>query len=285
MRVDKNGNGYISIIRLTDIQDKPKLFSTFMLSLLAEVYSQMPERGDVEKPELVIFIDEAHLIFNQASKALLDEIENIVKLIRSKGIGIFFVTQNPMDVPDGVLAQLGLKVQHALRAFTAIDRKAIKLSAENYPISEYYKTDEAITNLGIGEALVTALNEKGIPTPLAATLLRTPESRMDILTPAEIAAINSSSDLVRKYSQAIDPESAYEILSRKASGMQKEATVEPARNDWGDGGTAGEMSKPRTTSHSTYGRSSKTPQDEIVKVLTSATFIRGVFGILKKVMK
>ena len=193
MRTDKNGNGYINIIRLTDIQDKPKLFSTFMLSLLAEVYSQMPEKGDVEKPELVIFIDEAHLIFNQASNALLDQIENIVKLIRSKGIGIFFVTQNPMDIPNGVLAQLGLKIQHALRAFTAIDRKAIKLSAENYPISEYYKTDETITSLGIGEALVTALSEKGIPTPLAATMLRAPMSRMDILTPGEIASINNSS--------------------------------------------------------------------------------------------
>ena len=121
MRRDKNGNGYISILRLTDIQDKPKLFSTFMLSLLAEVYSQMPEKGDAEKPELVIFIDEAHLIFSQASKALLDQIENIVKLIRSKGIGIFFVTQNPTDIPNGVLSQLGLKVQHALRAFTAND--------------------------------------------------------------------------------------------------------------------------------------------------------------------
>ena len=160
MRTDKNGNGYISIIRLTDIQDKPKLFSTFMLSLLAEIYSQMPEKGDVEKPELVIFIDEAHLIFNQASKALLEQIENIVKLIRSKGVGIFFVTQNPTDVPNGVLSQLGLKVQHALRAFTAVDRKAIKLTAENYPISEYYKTDETITSLGIGEALVTALKRE-----------------------------------------------------------------------------------------------------------------------------
>ena len=129
------GMDYINIIRLTDIQDKPKLFSTFMLSLLAEIYSQMPEKGDAEKPELVIFIDEAHLIFNQASKALLEQIENIVKLIRSKGVGIFFVTQNPTDVPNGVLSQLGLKVQHALRAFTAIDRKAIKLTAENYPIS------------------------------------------------------------------------------------------------------------------------------------------------------
>lgn len=189
MRVDKNGNGYISIMRLTDIQDKPKLFSTFMLSLLAEVYIQMPEKGDSEKPELVIFIDEAHLIFNQASKALLDQIENIVKLVRSKGVGIFFVTQNPTDIPNGVLAQLGLKVQHALRAFTAVDRKAIKLTAENYPLSDYYKTDETITSLGIGEALVTALNEKGIPTPLAATMLRTPMSRMDILSPGEIASI------------------------------------------------------------------------------------------------
>ena len=278
MRRDKNGNGYISIIRLTDIQDKPKLFSTFMLSLLAEIYSHMPEKGDAEKPELVIFIDEAHLIFNQASQALLEQIENIVKLIRSKGVGIFFVTQNPTDVPNGVLAQLGLKVQHALRAFTAVDRKAIKLTAENYPISEYYKTDETITNLGIGEALVTALNEKGIPTPLAATMLRAPVSRMDILSQAEIDSVNRSSVLVQKYSQTIDRESAYEILSRKVSETAKEETT---RKEW-ESGRKGEGEKyPTRTS---YGRS-RTPQDEMVKVLTSATFIRGVFGILKKVMK
>src|SRR5664280_3900191 len=232
MRVDKNGKGYISIIRLTDIQDKPKLFSTFMLSLLAEIYSQMPEKGDVDKPELVIFIDEAHLIFNEASKALQDEIETIVKLIRSKGIGLFFVTQNPTDIPEGVLAQLGLKVQHALRAFTAVDRKAIKLTAENYPISEYYKTDETITTLGIGEALVTALNEKGIPTPLAATMLRTPESRMDILTPGEISSINRASELVSKYSQVIDRESAYEILGKKAEESKQEKADEAAKKEW-----------------------------------------------------
>jgi uncharacterized protein len=286
LRKDKNGNGYISIIRLTDIQDKPKLFSTFMLSLLAEVYSQMPEKGDVTKPELVIFIDEAHLIFNQASKALLDQIENIVKLIRSKGIGIFFVTQNPMDVPDGVLAQLGLKVQHALRAFTAVDRKAIKLSAENYPVSDYYKTDETITSLGIGEALVTALSEKGIPTPLAATMLRTPESRMDILTQSEIDSINNSSELVRKYGQTIDRESAYEILSRKVADIQKTADDEAARKEWEKAQqSGGSMQRSDTPSRQGYGRNVKTPGDEIVKVLTSATFIRGVFGILKKVMK
>jgi uncharacterized protein len=277
MRFDNKGNGYISIMRLTDIQDKPKLFSTFMLSLLAEIYSQMPEKGDVEKPELVIFIDEAHLIFNQASKALLDQIENIVKLIRSKGIGVFFVTQNPTDVPNGVLAQLGLKVQHALRAFTAIDRKAIKLTAENYPLSEYYKTDEAITSLGIGEALVTALSEKGIPTPLAVTMMRAPESRMDILTPAEITSINRSSSLVQKYSQVIDRDSAYEILSRKVSDFQKEASDEASRQER-------QMQQTRTTTGTSYGRGGNSLQKDVVKVLTSATFIRGIFGILKKVM-
>lgn len=280
MRKDKNGNGYISIIRLTDIQDKPKLFSTFMLSLLAEIYSQMPEKGDADKPELVIFIDEAHLIFSEASKALLDQIENIVKLIRSKGVGIFFVTQNPTDIPNGVLSQLGLKVQHALRAFTAIDRKAIKLTAENYPLSEYYKTDETITSLGIGEALVTALSEKGIPTPLAATMLRAPVSRMDILSQDEIAAINGASVLVQKYSQTIDRESAYEILSRKVSEVKAESKTSggPQYHDAPSGPQYHEAPAVRG------GRSAKTPQEQVVKVLTSATFIRGVFGILKKVI-
>jgi len=184
------------------------------------------------------------------------------------------------------LAQLGLKVQHALRAFTAVDRKAIKLSAENYPLSAYYKTDETITNLGIGEALVTALSEKGVPTPLASTMLRTPESRMDILSPAEISSINSSSDLVRKYSQVIDRDSAYEILSRKVENVEKAHTDEAAQKEWGQGRMGERETQPSYTSTRTsYGRSAKTPGDEIVKVLTSATFIRGVFGILKKVMK
>ena len=291
MRRDSRGNGFINIMRLTDIQDRPKLFSTFMLSLLAEVYSQMPEKGDADKPELVIFIDEAHLVFNQASKALLDQIENIVKLIRSKGIGVFFVTQNPTDVPNGVLAQLGLKVQHALRAFTAIDRRAIKLTAENYPLSDFYKTEDTITALGIGEALVTALNEKGIPTPLAATMLRSPMSRMDILTQDEIYSINRASGLVSKYSQTIDRESAYEILGRKIEAVEKEKANEAAEAEWikkqkemarqerewerGRGGARG-----RTATR----KSRRTSASPVVKVLTSATFIRGVMGILKKVM-
>ena len=271
MRIDENGKGYVNIIRLTDIQDKPKLFSTFMLSLLAEIYQKMPEKGDAEQPELVIFIDEAHLIFNEASKALLEQIETIVKLIRSKGIGVYFVTQNPMDVPSGVLAQLGLKIQHALRAFTANDRQAIKKTADNYPTSQYYKTDELLTNLGIGEALVTALNEKGVPTPLVATMMRAPMSRMDVFTSDEIEAINSKSKLVKKYSEEIDRESAYEILNKKI----EEATQAAAEQEE-QAPTRSSKSEPSTAS--VVGKS-------VLKVVTSATFIRGVFGVLTKIFK
>jgi uncharacterized protein len=275
MRIDENGKGYVNIIRLTDIQDKPKLFSTFMLSLLAEIYQQMPEKGDADRPELVIFIDEAHLIFDEASKTLLDQIETIVKLIRSKGIGVFFVTQNPMDVPASVLAQLGLKIQHALRAFTAKDRQAIKQTAENYPISKYYKTDEVLTSLGIGEAFVTALNEKGIPTPLVATMLRAPMSRMDVLNEDEIKAINAKSKLVKKYNEEIDRESAYEILTKKIDEANKKAAEEEAKEE------TKTTSKRKANEPSTAEVIGKS----VTKVVTSATFIRGVFGILSKMFK
>ena len=217
----------VSILRLTDIQDKPKLFSTFMLQMLAEVYASFPEEGDMEQPKLVIFIDEAHLVFQNASKALLEQIEAIVKLIRSKGVGLFFVTQNPTDIPDAVLGQLGMKIQHALRAFTAKDRKAIKLSAQNYPDSDYYDVEELLTELGIGEALVTVLNEKGIPTPLAHTLLRAPQSRMDVLEDKEIDTIIKKSVIMNKYNEDIDRESAYEILNEKIElSQQKEHQAE-----------------------------------------------------------
>jgi uncharacterized protein len=215
MRIGDDGRGMISILRVTDLQDRPKLFSTFMLQMLAELYATCPEEGDMDKPKLVLFIDEAHLVFQEASSALLQQIETIIKLIRSKGIGIFFCTQNPMDVPAGVLGQLGLKVQHALRAFTAADRKVIKQTAENYPETEFYKTEDLITELGIGEALVTMLNEKGIPTPLVHAMLCAPRSRMDVLRDDEIDAIVSKSKLVAKYNQVIDSESAYEILTAK----------------------------------------------------------------------
>ncbi|ULQ56416.1 DUF853 domain-containing protein [Flavihumibacter rivuli] len=225
MRISDDGRGVISVLRVTDLQDRPKLFSTFMLQLLAELYASCPEEGDMDKPKLVLFIDEAHLIFQEASEALLQQIETIIKLIRSKGVGIFFCTQNPMDVPAAVLGQLGLKVQHALRAFTAADRKVIKQTAENYPETEFYDTDALLTGLGIGEALVTMLNEKGIPTPLVHTLLVAPRSRMDILSDEEINALVSNSKLVKKYNQVVDSESAYEMLTAK---LQEAAGVKEA---------------------------------------------------------
>ena len=201
----------------------------------------------------------------------MEQIETIVKLIRSKGVGIYFVTQNPMDVPSGVLAQLGLKIQHALRAFTANDRQAIKKTADNYPTSQYYKTDELLTSLGIGEALVTALNEKGIPTPLVATMMRAPMSRMDVLTSDEIEAINSKSKLVKKYIEEIDRESAYEILTKKIADAEQ-ATAEQEEQ----APTRSTKSEPSTTSVVTK---------SVLKVVTSATFIRGVFGVLSKIFK
>ena len=215
MRIADDGRGIISILRVTDLQDKPKLFSTFMLQMLAELYASCPEEGDLDKPKLVMFIDEAHLIFQEASDALLQQIETIVKLIRSKGIGIFFCTQNPMDVPAGVLSQLGLKIQHALRAFTAVDRKVIKQTAENYPETTYYKTNDLITQMGIGEALITMLNEKGIPTPLVHTMLLAPSSRMDILSEPEIDAVVAKSKIAARYNAVVDNDSAYEMLTKK----------------------------------------------------------------------
>jgi DNA helicase HerA-like ATPase len=231
MRFDNQGCGVISVLRVLDLMDRPKLFSTFMLSLLAELYAGLPEAGDEDRPKLVIFIDEAHLVFQEASKALLQQIETVVKLIRSKGVGIYFVTQNPQDIPAPVLSQLGLKLQHALRAFTANDRKAIKEASNNYPETEFYKTEEILTEMGIGEALVTCLNEKGIPTPLAVTYMCPPKSRMDVLSDSEIDSIVSKSKIARKYNEVVDRESAYEILNKKldiAEGL-KEETEKPTR--------------------------------------------------------
>ena len=215
LRMDDRGYGYMNVIRLTDIQDRPKLFSTFMLCLLAEIYATFPEEGDPDQPKLVIFIDEAHLIFKEASAALLDQLESIIKLIRSKGVGVFFCTQSPIDIPAAILGQLGMKVQHAFRAFTANDRKAIKTISENYPLSDFYDTDELLTQLGIGEALITVLSEKGTPSPIAHTMLSAPQSRMDVLSSEEMDTLINQSALIKKYNIAVNRESAYEMLNAK----------------------------------------------------------------------
>jgi DNA helicase HerA-like ATPase len=228
-RTDADGRGIVNILRLADIQDRPKVFSTFMLGLLAEVYHTFPEEGDVDKPKLVFVIDEAHLVFSEASEALLDQLESTIKLIRSKGIGVVFCTQQPTDIPDAVLGQLGFKIQHALRAFTAKDRKSIRLVAQNYPESPFYDVETLLTSLGTGEALVTGLSEKGLPTPLARTMMAAPESRMDTITEQELAAVMAGSALAGKYNQAVDPTSAAELLAAKLEQMTAETQATAAR--------------------------------------------------------
>lgn len=268
MRISDDGRGIISIVRVTDLQDRPKLFSTFMLQLLAELYATCPEEGDMDKPKLVMFIDEAHLIFQEANEALLQQIETIIKLIRSKGIGIYFCTQNPMDVPASVLAQLGLKVQHALRAFTAADRKVIKQTSENYPETDFYKTEDLITQLGTGEALVTILNEKGIPTPLVHCMIRPPQSRMDILSEMEIDSLVGKSKIAAKYNQVIDNKSAYEILTEKLEDAAKKEEQE---------------AEEKTTKKTTTKKEKTIFDDPTVRSMTRTagnTIVRTLLGVL-----
>ncbi len=284
-RISDDGYGVINVLRLNDIQDRPKMFSTFMLCLLAEIYQTFPEEGDMDAPKLVIFIDEAHLIFEEASGALMDQIETMVKLIRSKGVGLFFCTQNPDDVPTAVLSQLGLKVQHALRAFTAKDRKGIKLAAENFPITEYYQVDELLTQMGIGEALVTALDEKGIPTPLVHTYLRAPQSRMDVLSDAEVREIVSSSKLVNKYNSELDRESAYELLNEKLAEAEEAAEkAELQRKEAELKEKEDELRRKQEERESRTQRSQKSTFERVATSSVGTTIVRevtrGILGVL-----
>ncbi len=284
LRLDEDGRGIVHIVRLTDIQDRPKLFSSFMLQLLAEIYTGFPEMGDVEQPRLCLFIDEAHLVFQEASAALLQQIEAVIKLIRSKGVGVYFITQNPSDVPDPVLAQLGMKIQHSLRAFTAKDRKDIKLAAQNYPITEFYDVEELLTSLGIGEAFVSVLNEKGIPTPLVHTLMAPPTSRMDILTPGEIDEIVGRSPLFKKYSEEVDRESAYEMLGGKmaaAASPEKQAETRKQQEAAGGGVMQTVETVLKNPMVKTFGRTLATGLARgllgVLGVKTSASRSRGVW--------
>ncbi|MBS1601122.1 MAG: DUF853 family protein, partial [Bacteroidetes bacterium] len=276
MRIADDGRGMISVLRVTDLQNRPKLFSTFMLQLLAELYASCPEEGDLDKPKLVLFIDEAHLVFQEASDALLQQIETIIKLIRSKGIGVFFCTQNPSDVPAGVLAQLGLKVQHSLRAFTAADRKTIKQAAENYPTTDFYKTEDLLTQLGIGEALVTSLSEKGIPTPLVHTLLCSPRSRMDVLTPEELDSAVAKSKLTAKYNTPVDSESAYEILTAKLA----EAATRNGDNGGSTTGGQGRQTTSKKPERSTLEKILDSPAARQAERTAAGIITRSLLGAL-----
>ena len=221
MQTERDGRGLISVLELADVQDRPALSSTFMMWLLARLYAELPEVGDIDKPKLVFFFDEAHLLFDEASKDFLNEIEKVVRLIRSKGVGVFFVTQNPKDVPADILGQLGHRVQHALRAFTADDERALKAAARTYPRTEFYDVEEVLTSLGIGEAFVTVLSPKGVPTPPFITRVVPPAARMGPLTDAEMAQRIGASEQVKHYAEAIDRNSAREMLAARAGAESK----------------------------------------------------------------
>lgn len=215
MRVDASGRGIITLLELGSQATRPVLFSTFLMWVLADLFTTLPEVGDVDKPKLVFFFDEAHLLFTDASKAFLQQVEQTVKLIRSKGVGVFFCTQLPTDVPNAVLSQLGARIQHALRAFTPDDQKALSKTVRTYPKTDVYDLESALTSLGIGEAIITVLSEKGAPTPVAWTRMRAPRSLMDTIGPDAIAAAAAASPLQAEYGQTIDRDSAYERLAAK----------------------------------------------------------------------
>ncbi|MBB2986411.1 hypothetical protein FHW15_001497 [Terracoccus luteus] len=226
LRKASDGRGIVSCLELPGVQDRPQLFSTFLMWLLADLFHDLPEEGDVDKPKLVFFFDEAHLLFNDASKAFLDSIEQTVRLIRSKGVGVFFVTQSPKDVPSGVLAQLGNRVQHALRAFTPDDAKALKQAIATYPHTEY-DMQKLLTSLGTGEAVVTVLSAKGVPTPVAWTRMKAPNSLMDPSPQATLDALVADSPLKAKYADVVDRESAYELLTKRLEAQTPPAEAAP----------------------------------------------------------
>jgi DNA helicase HerA-like ATPase len=228
LRVGPDGRGIISVLELSDVQDRPRLFSTFLMWLLAELYEELPERGDAPKPLLVFFFDEAHYLFDDASKALTEQITQVVRLIRSKGVGIFFVTQTPRDVPAPVLEQLGNRIQHALRAFTPNDAKALKATVSTFPVTRFYDLEETLTSLAIGEAVVSVLGENGSPAPVVACRMLPPLSRMAPLSDAELSAALSASPLVARLAQSVDRESAREMLAGRMHGP---APAPPAGGD------------------------------------------------------
>src|SRR5215204_1761900 len=219
LQLTSDGRGVVTCLELSDVQDKPLLWSTFMMWLLAELYHNLPEAGDLPKPKLAFFFDEAHLLFDDAPEAFLDQIDQVVRLIRSKGVGVYFVTQIPKDVPEGVLAQLSNRIQHALRAHTPDDDKALKATVRTFPKTSFYDLEETLTSLGIGEAVVTVLNSRGSPTPVVATRLIPPMSRMAPLTPDELQADIRQSSLLVEYGQPLDRESAREILAARLTRM------------------------------------------------------------------
>ncbi len=231
MRTDTNGRGLVSVLAADKLMMNPRLYSTFLLWLLSELFEELPEIGDPEKPRLVFFFDEAHLLFNEAPKALLTRVEQVVRLIRSKGVGVFFISQNPLDVPETVLAQLGNRLQHALRAYTPREQNAVKTAADTFRANPAFNTFEAITNLATGEALVSTLADKGVPSMVQRTLIRPPAGRIGPLTSDERQTLINASPVAGMYDEMVDRESAYELLQKKAEQAKTETEVQEASAD------------------------------------------------------
>ena len=268
IKCDSNGRGYVNILAADKLMNAPQLYATFLLWLLSELFQELPEIGDPEKPKLVFFFDEAHLLFTDAPKALLTKIEQMVRLIRSKGVGVYFVTQNPLDVPETVLAQLGNRVQHALRAFTPRDQKAVKTAAETFRQNPKFSTEQAITQLAVGEALISMLEGKGTPEMVERTFIKPPSGRVGPLTPGERAVLIAGSPLKGAYDEVIDNESAFEILKKRVEEASRPTeggvmgTITETIGGWFGGGAA-----PKTGPGS---RGGKVPPSMAEKVITSA---------------
>ncbi len=282
LRTAPDGHGVVSVLNLVDVARKPALFSTFLMWVLAELFESLPEVGDPDRPTLVFFFDEAHLLFDGASDAFLDSVAQTVRLIRSKGVGVFFITQLPTDLPDAVLAQLGHRVQHAVRAFTPKDARALKSAVETFPTTTHYDLAETLQSLGIGEAAVTALDPRGVPTPVAATRLFPPASRMTPLTPEERAAAIAASPLRPKYADRLDRESAAEQLAARIEAAAAPAEAPPPAADPAPAPAPRPRSAPRQ-------KEPETMADQVGDILGSGIgkqvtreIVRGIFGMLKK---
>jgi DNA helicase HerA-like ATPase len=286
MRIDSDGRGFISILAADQLMKSPRLYSTFLLWLLSELFEQLPEVGDPDKPKMVFFFDEAHLLFDDAPKALIDKVEQVVKLIRSKGVGVYFVTQNPIDIPESVLAQLSNRVQHALRAYTPREQKAVKVAAETFRPNPAFSTEAVITQLGIGEALVSVLEDKGIPSMVGRTLIRPPSAQVGPLNAAERDAVIAQSPVGGLYDTVIDRESAFEILERRARDRQladQRAKGEEADRVAGERQARDERaSQPRrTSSRQTPAEAAMNSFARTVANRLGNAIVRGILGSLK----
>ena len=300
MRTDLSGRGIINVLAADQLFARPRLYATFLLFLLSELFESLPEVGDLDRPRLVFFFDEAHLLFKDAPRALVDKVEQVVRLIRSKGVGVYFVTQNPLDLPDAVLGQLGNRVQHGLRAFTPRDQKAVRAAAETFRANPGLDVEAAITEMGVGEALISTLQDKGIPSPVERAKVAPPRSRMGPLTDEERRVVLSRSPLAGRYEALVDRESAYELLARKAEEAEARAAADAeaaARaDDWNAQVTAAYGSGTRARKPSAAPRRRAAPQSMAEKAMQSAVrsagsavgrevgrqLLRGLFGSLLK---